>query len=683
MIKLALVAAALSLLAGCGGGGSSDNTGTGSGTGTGGGTPPTGNLPLAINADNALYIASITTISNDTLVSLAQLAVLAHDQLNQRPLKHSAERQPFCRNAEGRSDLLLRTTNDNFYLGPNQRFTINFEDCELAELEGRVTGQLDVTIQAVQINTYALEMSSANYALATSNLNVVDEEGRISLSLTANLQFNGSDTRSSFNITAGQTGLNFTLPDNKIEQWRNFNTTLQINLEQHRYQLQTSGTLQSELLGGNISVSTNSALSGKLQRLPDRGEIRYQAGTTSTMLLASSFIEDRYQALITLPELGLQGSDDWLEFSTGASWQKTGLSKNYGLRSANDFVNLEFERLGPGVSLDVTLLPQQNIVLHFSDVIERISSWSTNLSLRPIDEQGFGLFGVPDIPVVASVNGSIVTLFLNEALIAGIRYRFDGIVAHRLDLPSANIPAIYVSLRDELAASITTTEYVMRPNETVEFVAEVRSDGYDYETFWSSDNILSAGQKIDKNRFRATFSPLGDQTHRFGSINLEVANVRGNSLSLNLPFVVLSPDVENYFYHTSIGSGDHLSSAAYLQLFNVNEDIGNATGIYTLVSGRFIGDSYWGLTLRTGEGDRLQPGTYTLAATPTESGPLIELDFINRRCTPLSGQFTIDKIHYDDELPFVTALAVTYDYQCQSNQDRYRYRGQLKYQRGF
>lgn len=678
MLKFFGMVAVAFLLTACGGGDS-----TSAGSGSGGVTPPVAPAPLTINADNAVYIASVTTIGQDSLFSFAQLAVLAHDQLNQRPLKHSGEQQPFCRNAEGRSELQRNTTSDNFYIGLAQRFTINFENCFLAELDGVVSGQLEVSIEALSIDSYNLVIQAASYKITASNLQVVDEEGRIAIDLSTNLNYSGAATLYSYEITGGQNALQLHLPDNKVEKWQNFSSTLELDLSRHRYRLRTTGTLQSEVLGGSISVSTQTPLSGKLQREPDSGEIRFKAQGNSSLVLTSILSDEKYQALLTLPELSLQGSDDWLELSTGATWQKSGLSKDYVFRSAAEFVNYELERVGTGGTLNVILLPEQDIVLYFSDVVDRVSTWSNNLALRALDEQGVPIFGVPDIPVNPTIDGSVVTLSPSAPLRAGIRYRFDGIVAHRGGSLSANIPQLYVTLREELVVGISTENVLMRPGSTAEFVATVKSEGYDYQTLWSTDDTIATSQLLTKDVLTATFSPLNDQPYRLGSVTAQIFNVRGYELTKAYPYIVLAPEVENYFYHTSIGIDAHLSSVGQIQLFNINEDIGNATGIYTLVSGFFADNVYWRLFIRTGDDDRLVPGTYQLTAQQQDSGPYFEFDYIDRKCLPQRGQFTIDNIAYDDELPFVTELALSYDYECRTNQDNYRYRGQFKFKRGF
>ena len=90
-------------IAGCGGGGDSGSN-TGGGTGSGGNTG--GSNTITINADNALYLAAITSLSNDALTSFAQLAVLAHDELNNKPRAFGVTRPVLCQNGTQATELI-------------------------------------------------------------------------------------------------------------------------------------------------------------------------------------------------------------------------------------------------------------------------------------------------------------------------------------------------------------------------------------------------------------------------------------------------------------------------------------------------------------------------------------------------------------------------------------------------
>ncbi|SNY49598.1 hypothetical protein SAMN06297280_1474 [Arsukibacterium tuosuense] len=666
------------LLTGCGGGGSSDGDG-----GIGGGPGSGSNPGLVINDDNALYIATITSLSNDTLTSLAQLAVLAHDELNAKPRAVAVTRPVFCENGLQAIELVKRTVSDTYYLGANQRFSIVFNQCQLAELEAEITGELDVLVRSVTLDGYSLDISDADYLLSSRNLQLKDEEGTVQVSVEINNRYSARNQQYSYVVTPAGSSLAFTLPDNKIEQFRSFNTRLILNNQIGRYELSTNGTLQSDVLSGSITVSTVTPQSGQIQRLPNSGELRFQAGGTSTMRLSSIDANTGILANIILPELGLGGQVDWLELSTGASWQKKGLAKNYIWREQRDFVNLEAEWLTAGQNMMVNLLPEQPILLHFSNVVTELGGYGSRLVLTAVDEQGLNLFGVPEIDVDIMVLGTVVQLQPAVPLLAGYRYRLGSAFARNNSNTLASVPFMYAQLVDELSGTVELTSTLFHSGQVVEVYPDIRSDLGPAMAAWQTDSTVFARRDLANHGVELTLAnaPLG--SYLSGILSLELSNARGNHFTINQPYIVIDEQLTDYFYNSTQPMSAASSADVMLAPIDTQNDIGNDAGIYTSVSGFSADGQSWSLWLRTGDGGILQPGSYLAGAEDNFSEPHLKVIIAGRSCSTQNASFTVQRAEYDDENIFVKGLSADYDLICQYNKLSYQYRGSIRYRRAF
>ncbi|MCF4010366.1 hypothetical protein [Rheinheimera sp. UJ63] len=678
----------LALLAGCGGGGSDSNTG--SGTGSGGNN--TGSNSLTITADNALYLAAITSLSNDTLTSFAQLAVLAHDELNNKPRALALTRPVFCQNGSQASALVKQTVSDTYYLGANQRFNIVFNQCQLPQLSALVNGELEVEISTVTLDGYSLEISAAQYRLIGRNLRLTDEEGSIQVALDVNSRYSANQQQYTHALTpALGSNLTLTLPDNKREQFSGFNTQLILSNQTGRYQLSTQGRMQSETLAGTVAVSTISPLTGRLQRLPNGGEWLFQGSGNSTLRLSALSSEPGKVAKVSLPALAVEGEIDWLDLSTGAAWQKTGLAKNYTWREQRDFVNLEQEWQVTGQSVVAELLPEQPLYLHFSNDVHSLGGYGSTLTLIAVDENNNTLFGIPAIEVEISLQGTIVKLQPLSAMLAGFRYRL-GSMFGRNEASSnlASTPYFFATLKEELAATLNVDTVLFRSGQTVDITPSIQSLLGQASVTWQTDNTVVAKRALADQGISLTFATAPAGGFLRGSLTLQLSNARGNQLLLERPYVVIDEQLENYFFNSVEPLSGVGVASALLAPINANQDIGNDTGIYTGVSGFYTdtpGDTaqskHWSLWLRTGGGGILQPGTYTSGAESDFAAPHIMVNVEKRTCDTESATFTVEQAQYDADNIFVTALRANYDLVCTSNGQRYKYQGQIRYQRRF
>lgn len=665
------------LLFGCGGNGGSSDTGSGSGGGSG------DNQALTINADNALHIAAATNLSNDTLTSLAQLAVLAHDELNNKPRILDVAKPVFCRNSPDASELVVHTIPDTYYLGANQRFSIVFKQCQMDELEAEVNGELDILIRSVALNGYSLEISSADYLLNSRNLSLKDEDGIVEIEAEINSRYSAENKRYSYTITPAGSNLVLTLPDTKREQFHSFNTKLVLDNLTGRYQLSTSGTLQSDILGGSVSVATIAPLSGQLQRLPNSGELRFQASGNSIMRLTSIVGTEGLVANINLPELALEGQIDWLELSTGASWQKTGSSKNFSWREQRDFVNLEAEWLEPGQNMMLKLLPEQPITLHFSNIVTELGGYGSRLVLSAVDDQGFSISGVPEIDVEIDIWGTTVQLIPASPLLAGYRYWLGSAFAKNNSSTIASVPVMYVTLVEELSATIDLDSNLFSSGETVEVYPDIKSDLGPASTTWQTDDTVAEKNYRDNQglSIKLTSAPVG--SYLDGVLSLIVTNARGNQVIVNQPYVIIDQELTDYFYNDMQALSSAGTPNTLLAPIDTNADIGNDTGIYTGVSGLTTDRKSWSLWLRSGDGGILYPGSYIAGDEEDLSQPHIEVVIDGRTCKTQQASFTVHQAAYEAESPFVTKLSADYELICLYNQLSYRYRGKIRFQRSF
>lgn len=651
------------LLAGCGGSGDSQQ--------------------LAVNDDNALYIAATTSLSNDTLTGLAQLAVLAHDELNAKPRTIAATKPVICKNGSQASQLIVHTVSDTYYLSADQRFSILFNQCQLAELDAIVSGELDVLIRDLTLDGYSLEISTADYLLTTRNLQLIDDTGAVQVSAEINSRYSASNNRYSYSLTPAGSNLILTLPNAKREQFSNFNTQLVLDNLTGRYQLNTRGTLQSDELAGNVSVTTAIPLSGQLQRLPNEGELRYQANGNSTMLLTSIASTTGIMAKVTLPELGLEGQIDWLDLSTGASWQKTGLAKDFIWRRQTDFVNLEAEWLEPEQTMQLALLPNQPLKLHFSDVVTELGGYGSQLALTAVDDQGLRIFGVPEIDLNIQISGTVVQLQPATPLLAGYRYRLVSFFANNNGRNLAFVPTIYAQLVEELSASINMDATLFNAGQEVEVYPTIRSDLGPAFVNWQTDETVVEQRPLPNQgiAIKVNSAPTGSYVQ--GILSLNVSNARGNQLQVQRPYAIIDDQLTDYFFNSIQPLTAAGTASILLAPINTQNDIGNDTGIYTGVSGLSADGQSWSLWLRTGDSGILQPGSYVAGSEDNISEPHIEVIIAKRSCKTQQANFNVHQVEYQVEYPFVTKLNVDYELQCLHNQQSYKYQGQIRFQRGF
>lgn len=679
----------LGFIASCGGGGDSGSN-TGGSTGSGGNTG--GSNTVTINADNALYLAAITSLSNDTLTSFAQLAVLAHDELNNKPTAFAVTRPVLCQNGTQAIEFIQHTISDTYYLGANQRFSIVFTQCQLAELEAVVNGELEVAINSLTLDGYSLEISAASYRITGRNLRLTDEEGSIQLAVDFNSTYSVAQQQYSYMLTpVSGSNLIITLPDSKQEQFRGFNSQLLLDTKAGRYQLSTSGNVQSETLAGSVTVSTLSPLTGRLQRLPNGGEWLFQGNGNSSMRLSAISSETGRLAKVTLPALALEGEVPWLDLSTGAAWQKTGLAKNYKWLEQRDFVNLEQEWQLPNQDFVAELLPEQPLYLNFSNDVHSLGGYGSQLALVAVDDDNHALFGIPVIDVDISLQGTVVKLQPRSAMLTGYRYRL-GSVFGRNDLSSnlASTPYIFAKLKQELTATIDLDTVLFRSGQTVEITPNIQSALGPATATWQTDSTVATQRTLANQGISLTFAAAPTGSFLRGSLSLTLSNARGNQLLVERPYIVIDEQLTNYFFNSVEPLSGVGAASAVLAPINTSEDIGNDTGIYTGVSGMYttnVGDSAqsqpWSLWLRTGGGGILQPGTYTAGAESDVNAPHIWVNVEQRTCNTETATFTVEEAEYDADNIFVKALSVNYSLVCISNGQRFRYHGQIRYQRNF
>lgn len=289
------VAATLLLLEACGGGG--------------GETPQsTGLQALVLTKQNMADVAKRGPEAGESLLQIGQLAI---DILN-RARKEGTRlvSAHTCPNG-GFINLTLQDKDNNSSVSAGDRLVAELRDCGVATMNAALAGTIsldltkaDITSGDSVVGTLSFDPSGVRITISKGSL----AGANFRLLGILGFEWSRSEFETSLRVVSAPSD-DFRLVTSGStktisEAYRNINVTKSLRFDEARSHIALNFVLDSDLLGGRVSVSSPLALKAYLDTYPEVGQIELRGAGSAVLRIRPHFVTDSEQFDAELDETG-------------------------------------------------------------------------------------------------------------------------------------------------------------------------------------------------------------------------------------------------------------------------------------------------------------------------------------------------------------------------------------------
>lgn len=373
--------------------------------------------PLAVTADNAAGAAMVPVALAEATLTIGDLAMQWTEALAQA-------RQPnfsrACPNG-GSQVAQLGDADGDGVLGGRDIVSISLTNCKIPELDLVLTGTLTLALEAVAVPGDRL-------ARAQLRLQAADSSASMAISGTMQIDRRNAMTGPRLRLTSyADSAVRFSTTGGAgpTEVLSDFDLSKDVRGDLAGSLAQLELTLSSDVLKGQVRMSTAEPLQSLFDTYPHRGRLVARGSGPATALLEASEASANDRAVLSLDQNGdgvaeLQAQASWFDFTSGFLWWVQGAVAQQGSVPYTTHLASQsrFELLSP--SPIVTVDPSGTIVLQFS----RALAEGTQMPYQLERQQAQGLaWGAQVVAAGVQITGAQVVITPSEQLEPGASYR--------------------------------------------------------------------------------------------------------------------------------------------------------------------------------------------------------------------------------------------------------------------
>ena len=588
-----------------------------------------------ITADNAGTIAGMGNAYSETVMQLASFLGERLTWLSGHLAATATETcsDPYHEYTGGQAAYAFTDNDGSGSLTTGDVVTITLTDCLSQSMADHVSGTVTLTLIA------PTQVSTQNQLFAvTASFNPVSLTG---LQVTGSLdaQYTATETLRSVHATAGSSPLQLTYtsggwfqPD--IVSVTAFDISKAIDYTVPRYSVLVASSFQSQTLGGPFSISTPTALGGRLGTYPDAGMEVFQGGVSTLQYAAQSIADNEY----VTASLDAQGTGTfsalaqtlfWEQGFNGFAWWEP---RGFSIVAIDSRPSYSTTTLGSWVMALLFTEPQT------ADPINQILSTAFDVTTPiklffsgPVDPSNASIVFTPasyivgqsSIPAVLSIAGPIVNVAPTTQLQHGEEYTLQ--TPTRIQtLWSAAVGALVqlqLTTLNNLQANADPSPGVAAPGQTVQLLATGSFSNNSIVSGYSwTQTGGTAVSLVNANTATASFVvPASAQSGDSFHFNLTITDANGETDTAPVTIFALTDLTQPFLYYrqeqgAAIGQNPELAVLESPTNGSIRTELGVTPNLFRFIftgSGSTPSDE---LEFFPGNGV-IAPGTYTNANT--------------------------------------------------------------------
>jgi hypothetical protein len=588
-----------------------------------------------LSADNA---ASVTEKANGSSETIMQLASFLGERLtwlsgHLAPTATESCSDPYGEFSGGQAAYSFTDSDASGSLTAGDVVTINLSGCLSNSMADIVSGTVTLTLLApTSVTAQGLVFA------ATANLNPVSLTG-LQVNGSLNAQYVAAETVRSVRAAGNGLQLNYTTggwfaPDNVIVM--NFDISKAIDYTVPRYSVLITSTFQSPALGGVFSITSPTALGGRLGAYPDVGTELFEAGIGALQYSAQNIPDNEY----VTASLDPQGTGTFSIPVGGLFWEQGFNGFPYWEPRGFSVVNRNSRPSYMTVPLsqwEISLLfTEPQAVDPINSILSTAFDVATPIKLffsAPVDPNNTALVFTPasyivgpsSIPAVLSIQGPIVTATAQTQIQHGEQWSLQSI--GRIPTPwipggpGTGVELTFTTLNN-LQANSSPSPAVAAPGQTVQLLS---TGSYSTNSTISAYSwTQTAGRAVilaNANSSTANFVvPSASQTGESLHFNLTITDANGETDNTPVTVFTQTDLTQPFLYYRQaqspvVGQTPELAVLENSTDGSIRTELGGSPNIFRFVftgAGSTPSDE---LQFFPGNGV-IAPGTYTNANTP-------------------------------------------------------------------
>ena len=626
-------------LSACGGGGTSS-------------TDPVIEPPPPTGADFSESPYDYAVSGLDTIDSMIQLGHLTNNLISQ-PKGTTVGVKQICQNG---GEAIAAYSSDSFDLNDGEIISFEFNDCFRFELDGVLSGTLQIEIVGVDTDKGAM-----SYIATLNSLEAEDDYGSIYLAGIYSIQSSQTKEASSFSISVSdplsisQDGdLEILIDDLEIGHVRDWLTA------------QYSVTGYGEFLESNaidaFQFRIDEPVTGYFSEYPNEGQVTLTSDVSTDLVITANFVTD--SALFNVAFADETGLVDWASAVSGAMWS-VDTAIHYSGYAANHRVD-NFNYLGVNaIAQDTSNFPiNESVEFYFSRPISTINAYNTQFTTF--------LSANNNVDLAFEVVGSKVIMTPLSPLTPGEEYTFHGFEA--FDELGQSIDTGYLNVfasTDALADIESTILFAQRDIESSVSVSAIfANSGAFAEVTWSE--VSDYGVVFSDEKSVEIYLDVSSVPADVNDVVI-MAEVKSDNglIAYASKRILIAPESENILGFVSeegdwVGGGESVIYGSNDGTFTAETYSSNS--IKLRFDSSYYSD-YWTLNIQAPEGSDIEQGRYDNATRwPFQASLVAGFDFSgnHRGCNTLASDFEVLEIEFSNGQ--LTKLAVDFTQYCEGRQ---------------